>query len=341
MNYYEILEVDKNASTDEIKKAYRKMAKLHHPDKGGDEFLFKQINEAYNVLSDPGEKAKYDRYGSVGDQSHGFDMNDMFGNFNEMFTNFSGFGNQRQTRKVGRNVQVNIPVEINDVIFGKSQTIKYTRQEKCGGCSGAGGTNKQTCTSCRGSGMGIKRKQTPFGILDIQTTCDLCDGSGDQVLDICGTCSGTGAIANEVSVDIEIPGGVGTGSVMSVPLKGDYVRNGEYGSLLINIEEIPSPNVIRDTFDILIKLNISIATAVLGGDVSIDTPHGDIAIYVEPGTGGGHHYEYTGKGIPQIDNNGNVYGYGDMLIISEITIPTKLSTAENELFIKLKNLENG
>lgn len=341
MNYYEILEVDKNASADEIKKAYRKKAKLHHPDKGGEELLFKQINEAYNVLSDPDQKAKFDRFGTVNDHQQGFDMNDMFGNFGDMFSNFSGFNTQqRQAKRSGRNVQVNVQVDINAVIFGMSKTIKYTRKEMCGGCSGVGGTNVQKCTNCKGSGMSIKRRQTPFGILDIQSECDLCAGSGQQAIDKCETCFGEGTVDSEVSVDVEIPGGVGSGTAMHVPLKGDYVKNGEYGNLLINIEEVPEENVIRDGHDILIKANISIATAVLGGDISVDTPHGKMSISVEPGTEGGHHYQYSDKGIPQIDNAGNIYSYGDMMIITEILIPAKLSTPEREIFLKLKELEN-
>ena len=340
MDYYKILELDRNASDSEIKKKYRELCKKYHPDKGGDENKFKEINEAYSVLSDSDSKNKYDRYGSATSNGHGgFNMDDLFGDF---FGNYGSSNNHTkyQRRKVGRSIQTIIKININDILFGTKKVIEYFREDKCKPCNGEGGTGKKQCSSCNGRGQKTQRINTPIGIMETMTTCDVCDGEGQMILNNCNTCNGSGTTKGKHKLDINIPSGALNNMQMEIPLGGNYVRNGDYGSLIVIIEEIQDSKVIRDNFDIIIKADISISKAVLGGEITVDTPHGDFKINIEPGTQGGRQYEYSNKGVPELGSNGRIYNTGDMIIITEIIIPTKISNEQRELFEKIREIEN-
>jgi molecular chaperone DnaJ len=344
MDYYKVLGISRDSSESDIKTAYRTKAKEHHPDRGGDADLFKEIGEAYSVLSDAQSKSNYDRHGSakprqgggfdMNDIFNGFDMNDIFGGFNQ---NSRGYGTRQ---RVGATIHINVGVDIGEVLVGCTKTVKYQRGEECSSCVGAGGVGLKQCMSCNGSGQQVQRLMTPMGVVEVMTECLSCGGDGHVVETPCVSCGGNGVKSMEHVFDVNIPAGVATGMLMEIPLKGSYVKNGLYGNLRIQIDEVLDEHVIRDGNDVLIKANINITTAVLGGDVVVKTPHGNMSIRVEPGTQGGHHYEYSNMGIPNLQPNGQCFGSGDMIIIAEVIIPTLITDEQKELFIKLSEIEN-
>lgn len=342
MDYYKILGLERGASDKEIKSAYRKLAKEFHPDRGGDAERFKEISEAYSILSDPQSKGNYDRFGSANSNNNGgFNMEDIFSNFENMFSGFGQTQGRANRRKFGKAIQTTIQVSMQDILFGATKSVEYFRDEKCVPCDGQGGTGKKTCTNCNGAGHQTQQVRTPFGVVESIVSCPVCSGDGEMILNPCQKCNGSGTVKGKHKADVNLPAGILGGMRMEIPLGGDYIRNGEYGSLYLNIDEISDPNIIRDGFDIIIKADISISTAVLGGDIIVPTPHGDMPIRIEPGTQGGHHYEYSNKGVPELTGNGTVYNTGDMIIIAEVSIPTEISEEQKELFTKIKELENG
>lgn len=332
MNYYDILQVDKNASSEEIKKQYRKMAKDFHPDRGGDEVKFKEINEAYEVLSDPQKRNAYDN------PSSGFSMEDMFAGFGDMFAGF-GFGNNNRAKK-GKNLKVTVQVDINDVIFGCTKKITYKQRVKCNPCDGKGGTDTKNCTSCNGTGHQRIYHNTNFGRIEQTVHCSACEGSGKVILNKCTTCKGIGSVENNTTVDIQIPAGVANGMALNMPDNGDYIRDGINGDLQIHIVETPHKEYKRNGNDIIIDKNIKITDAVLGTLLEIDTPRGRINLTVPNGTKSGHKFRYKEKGVPIISQNGMSYNTGDLYVVVNISIPNTLTDDEKELFNKLKEYGN-
>ncbi len=308
MDYYKILGLEKGASDSEIKSSYRKLAKEHHPDRGGDAEIFKEISEAYSVLSDPQEKAKYDRFGSTSNNGHGgFNMEDIFSQFGDMFSPFGQAHSGGRRPKVGKHIQTTLQISIEDILMGVTKTVEYFRDEQCTPCEGKGGSGQQTCSNCNGAGHKTQRMQTPFGMAESIMECPVCNGEGQMILNPCKSCNGSGATNTKHKQDVKLPPGLLHGMRIEIPQGGDYIRNGAYGSLYVNIEEVAHPNYIRDGFDLIVKANISITTAVLGGDIVVDTPHGEMPIRVESGTQGGHQYEYSRKGMPQIGPDSRIY----------------------------------
>lgn len=333
MNYYEVLGVDKNASMEELKKQYRRMAKEYHPDKGGDEQKFKEINEAYETLSDPQKKQAYDNPNS------GFNMEDIFGGFGDMFSGF-GFGNNRNRVKKGKNLKVTVQVDINDVIFGCTKKVQYKQRIKCNPCDGKGGTDSKNCTACQGSGHQKVYHNTNFGRIEQTVHCAACEGSGKVILNKCTTCKGIGSVDNNTIVDVQIPAGVADGMSLNMPDNGDYTRDGMNGDLHIHIVEIPNKEYKRQNNDIIIDKDIQISEAVLGTILEVDTPRGKVSLNVPNGTNSGHRFRYKEKGIPIISQNGISYSTGDMFIVVNINIPKNTTDEQKELFNKLKEYGN-
>ena len=342
-NYYDILGVKKDASQEEIKKAYRKMAIEHHPDKGGDENKFKEAAEAYETLSDPQKKQEYDMYGSNGGQrfqSHGFNMEDIFSQFGDIFGGGFSQHYQRSQPKKGRDLRVQVQLTLEDVMFGTTKKIKYHRNTKCQPCDGKGGTDVRDCLACNGSGYRTVSQHTPFGRIQQTAPCNNCNASGKNVFNKCNTCNGDGVVSTEEMVDITIPAGIGNGMNMSMQGYGNHIRDGVAGDLQILVEEIPDKKFSRQGNDLYCQEWISISDAVLGTQFEVQTPKEKIKIKVEPGTESGKVFTANGKGVPNLAPNGRSYGSGDLHIQVNVEIPKNISSEQKEIFEKLKSLNN-
>lgn len=345
-DYYKILGVEKGASEDEIKKAYRKMAMQYHPDKNPDnpeaEAKFKEAAEAYDTLSSPDKKANYDRYGSNGPSGSynggfgGFNMDDIFSNFGDIFGNaFNQRHGAQRPQSKGSNLRIKVSLTIDEILKGANKKIKYKRQEKCNTCDGKGGNDVRTCLPCNGSGHRTVVQNTPFGQIRQTATCPDCGGSGQQVHDKCKDCRGDGTILTEQTLDVNIPAGVSNGMQMNMPGYGNYIRNGMPGDLHIVVEEIRDNSFVREGNNIIVEKTISVLDAIMGANLKVNTPHGEIPITIEPGTEHGKVLRISGRGIPDIQ-----LGMGDLYIKVSIKIPKKIELDEQHILEKLKNSKN-
>ncbi len=359
-DYYEVLEVAKTASADEIKKAYRKAAIKYHPDKNpGDkesEEKFKEAAEAYDVLSNPDKKARYDQFGhagmggaasggaGAGGFGGGFTMDDIFRNFGDIFGGhfgggFSGFGGSagggspRVNR--GSDLRVKVKLTLKEVAEGTVKKLKINKMIACDACGGSGAKDKnayKACPSCNGSGYVTQVVNTFFGRTQTTAPCHACHGEGRVITEPCAKCKGEGIVKGEEVIEIKIPAGVGEGMQLSVSGKGNAARHGGVnGDLLVVIEEEKHPELERDGNDLLYNLNLTIPTAVLGGSVDIPTIDGKAKVKIQPGTQAGQVLRLKGKGIPDV----NGYGRGDILAVVDIAIPSKISSEEKKLMEQL------
>jgi molecular chaperone DnaJ len=342
-NYYDILGVRKDATQEEIKKAYRKMAIEHHPDKGGDENKFKEAAEAYETLSDPKKRQEYDMYVSSGGQrfqSHGFSIDDIFSQFGDIFSDaFSDYYKKSQPKR-GRDLRVHIQLTLEDVMFGTKKKIKYNRNTKCKNCDGKGGTDIRDCLACNGSGYRTIYQHTTFGRIQQTLPCKNCNGYGKIVFNKCKFCNGDGVVSTKEIVDIEIPAGVSNGMNITMQGYGNHIRDGVAGDLQILVEEIPNEKFTRKGNDLYCQEWISISDAVLGTQFEVKTPKEKIKIKIEPGTESGKIFTFDGMGVPNLAPNGRSYGSGDLHIQVNVTIPRNISSKQREIFEKLRSLSN-
>jgi molecular chaperone DnaJ len=340
-NYYHILGVESNATQDEIKKAYRKLALKHHPDKGGDEEKFKEISEAYTILSDEEKRQKYDRYGTADFDGGGFNMEDIFSSFGDIFGGgFNPFGSRNAQRmRKGRDLRITVSVTIDEILKGTQKKVKYKKNKKCGGCAGSGGSDKVSCNSCNGTGVKVTVSKTPFGSMQRTITCDVCDGVGKTIKNKCGVCAGKGVETSEEIVDVNIPAGVVGGMQMNVPGGGDWIMDGVAGDLLVSINEIEHHKIKRNGSDIWIKESLSITDLVLGSTVDIETPNKSFKLKIPAGTEVGKVFNYKGFGVPVIDGSGRHRMSGDLNIEISVKIPKVLTQEQRNIFETLKNLE--
>lgn len=361
-DYYEILGVGKDATADQIKKAYRKAAIKYHPDKNpGDkeaEDKFKEAAEAYDVLSNPDKKARYDRFGHAGMSGGfssadaggfgGFSMNDIFDRFGDIFGGhfgggfsggFGGFDGGRRVNK-GSDLRVKVKVTLADIASGVHKKLKINKMVTCSTCGGSGAKDSHsysTCSTCQGRGVVTREVNTFFGRAQTTQTCPTCGGDGKIITDKCKSCGGEGVTKAEEIVEVNIPAGVGEGMQLSVAGKGNAARHGGIaGDLLIVIEEEPHPELIRDGSDLIYNLKLGVTEAILGTSVEIPTVDGKVKIKIEPGTQPGRVLRLKGKGLPDI----NGYGKGDMLVCVDIFIPKNLSKEEQAMLGKLSESEN-
>ncbi len=339
-SYYEILGVDKNATQDDIKKAYRKKAIEHHPDKGGDENLFKEAAEAYETLSDPEKRKNYDMYGKSGSQrGNPFNMDDIFSQFGDIFGfDFGGRFNRQHRQKRGNDLRVKVSLTIKEIINGCVKKIKYHRQSPCEPCSGKGGTDVSSCQSCNGTGQKMFIQQTPFGRIQQLAPCRDCGGEGSIIKNKCSTCHGHGTTSKEESIDINIPPGALNGVQLNIQGNGNHIKDGIPGDLLIQIDEIPDPKFKRHEYNINCDEWISISDAVLGTDIIVDSPTGTIKLKIPNGCESGKVFSIKGKGFPILSSNGHVYNHGDLHIKVNVSIPKILTKEQRNLFEKLKEL---
>ena len=349
-DYYEVLGVAKGASDDEIKKAYRKAAKACHPDLHPDdkeaEARFKELNEAYEVLSDPQKRARYDQFGHAGMSGAagggfggggfgGFSMEDIFSQFGDIFGgHFGGFGGgSRGGARVSRgsDIRVKVKLTLSEIANGTTKKLKINKTiacDKCGGTGAKDSSSYATCSTCNGSGYVTRVENTFFGRMQTQGVCPTCGGSGKVITAKCDKCGGEGVVRGEEVVEIKIPAGVGEGMAVTVSGKGNAARQGGIaGDLLVMIEEEHNPELIRDGNDLIHKLNLTVTTCILGGEVEVPTIDGRAKIKIPAGTHAGKVFRLRGKGLPDV----NGYGRGDILIVVDITIPDTLNSKEREL----------
>jgi molecular chaperone DnaJ len=340
-DYYKILEVDRNSSPEEIKKSYRKLAMKYHPDKNpGDpqaEEMFKECAEAFDVLSDPQKKQEYDTYGTVGGGnpfSGGFGMDDIFSRFGDFF----GFGgNPRQQVRKGQDLRMKVTLNLKDIINGIDKKLKYIRQVKCNTCDGIGGKDLTTCGMCQGNGQKRMVQNTPFGQIQQIVTCSACNGSGQITRTNCNNCRGQGTVPKEETIDIQIPKGAVGGVNFNMQSQGNYTKNGHPGDLSIQIEEIPDENFKRENNNLIFEQSISIIDAILGKELQLVTPHGEIKYTVQPGTTHGKVLRIQGKGVPDLNMGGRV---GDLFIKMNIRVPHTVNNEEREILNTLKECPN-
>ncbi len=354
-DYYDTLGLQKNASDDEIKKAYRKLAMQYHPDRNaGDkaaEEQFKEIAEAYEVLRDPQKRATYDRFGHAGlrGSSGGgyrdfeFDLSDALRTFMSegIFGEFFGGGRARRRGESprGSDLQVRLNLTLEEVATGVSKKLKiktFVRCTTCEGSGGAKGSKPVTCPSCGGAGEIRQRSNTIFGQFINVTTCPQCEGEGKIVKEVCHTCRGQGRVEGEKTISVEIPAGVSSGNYITIRNEGPVgPRGGAPGDVIVLLGEKEHDKFERHGDDILYELPISITQAVLGDHVAIPTLEGEAILEIQAGTQSGKILRMRGKGIPHL----NGYGRGDQLVRVLIWIPTKLSSKEREAFKELAKFD--
>ena len=334
-DYYEILGVDRNATDEEIKKAYRRLAHRYHPDKcQGDresEERFKLINEAYETLKDPEKRAGYDRFGyagvggmGYGETGFGADFNDLFG---EIFTDFFGAGRRRHAPRRGADLRYDLEIGFEEAAFGTEKEIKIPRTVECRTCHGSGaqpGTYPSKCPTCGGRGH-VRYQQ---GFFSISRTCSTCNGGGTVIKNPCSACSGTGKARTVEKVTIKIPPGVDTGSRLRLSGQGEYgERGGPPGDLYVVITVRPHPIFKRHNDDIICEVPISFPQAALGGEIEVPTLEGPVKLKIPPGTQSGKTFRLKGKGIASIHTGRR----GDETVVVKIETPTRLTKRQREL----------
>lgn len=359
-DYYDILDVPKSASAEEIKKAYRKKAIQYHPDKNpGDEAAeekFKEAAEAYEVLSDENKRARYDQFGHAGMSGSagggfggGMSMDDIFSQFGDIFGghfggfgSFGGFGGAQRGRRVNRgsDLRVKVKLSLKEILNGVEKKIKVKKLVSCSHCDGNGsdkGTSLSTCSTCDGSGVVTRVANTILGQMQTTTTCSTCNGEGKSITEKCAHCNGEGIVRDEEVIPIRIPAGVAEGMQLSLSGKGNAARRGGVnGDLLIVVEEEQDPNLIRDDNDVIYNLFLSFPMAALGGTVEVPTIEGVAKVKIEPGTQPGKVLRLRNKGLPSV----NGFGKGDELINVNVYVPENLTNKEQEWLEKMDKSEN-
>ena len=358
-DYYEVLGINRSASAEEIKKAYRKLAMMYHPDKNPGnkeaEEKLKEAAEAYDVLSAPEKKARYDQFGHAGLGASagggfggGFSMDDIFSRFGDIFEGF-GFGSARGFgggstggRRVNRgsDIRIRVKLTLQELAKGTEKKIKITKQHQCPDCRGRGAVSEgdiKTCTHCHGSGVVTRVTQTILGHMQTSSPCHVCAGAGQVVVKPCAKCHGDGVVKSSEEVSFQIPRGVAEGMQLTVSGKGNAARRGGVsGDLLVVIEEEPHPELQRDGNDLIYSLFISFVDAALGTDLEVPTIDGRVKIKIEPGTQSGKILRLRAKGLPDVQG----YGTGDLLVYIQVWVPVKLDKSERELLEKLRNATN-
>ena len=370
-DYYEVLGVNKNASEDEIKKAYRKIAIKYHPDRNPGskeaEEKFKEAAEAYDVLHDPQKRQQYDQFGFNGPNAGGFggfggggfSMDDIFSMFGDVFGGHGGFGGfggdftggfgggfgggARPQHNQGSDLRLKVRLSLQEIATGVTKKFKVKKDVTCQHCHGTGaenGSSAETCPTCHGSGVVTRTTQSIFGMMQTQGVCPTCQGEGKVIKNKCKHCGGTGVTKGEEVVEINIPAGVAGGMVVNAPGKGNAGHhNGTNGSIKLYIEEEPNDTFIRDENNVIYNLLLDFPTAALGGDVEIPTIEGTkVRIKIEPGTQPGKTLRLRGKGLPVVQGYGR--GVGDLIINISVYVPKTLAKNEKEALEQMRTSDN-
>lgn len=356
-DYYEVLGVDKNADDATIKKAYRQLAKKYHPDLNpGDkqaEAKFKEVNEAYEVLSDSEKKSRYDQFGHAGVDPNfgaggaGGGFQGGFGDFGDIFSDlfgggFGGFGgNSRRSNpnapRRGADVAARITISFEEAAKGCTKNIKVSHIETCSACGGSGakaGTSPKTCPVCNGSGSQVVQQRTPFGVMQTQTTCSNCSGTGKIIESPCEKCSGKGRVRITREHTVNIPAGIDDMQMLNVRGQGDAgVNGGSNGDLRIEVTVRPHPIFERNGFDVHCEIPVTFVQAALGAEISVPTLDGKVKLKIHEGTQPGDEFKLTGKGIKRINGSGK----GNQYVKISVEIPKNLSKEQKEILEKFDN----
>ena len=351
-DYYEVLGVSKGASEDEIKKAYKKLARKYHPDLNPDnkeaEEKFKEVNEAYEILSDPNKKARYDQFGfagvdpnyGAGGAGGGFDGGFDFGDLGDIFGSFfgGGFGGGRRTNpnapQRGESIRLSLAISFEEAAFGCEKEVSVDRMEQCGTCHGNGcaaGTTPEVCPDCHGTGQVQVRRQTPMGVFATSSPCGRCGGKGKIIHQPCPDCRGSGAVRRRKTIQVSIPAGIDNGQTISVRGQGSAGKNGgPAGDLLVTITVRPHELFRREGTSVLCDAPITFAQAVLGAELEIPTIDGKVKYDLPQGTQSGTTFRLKGKGIPAINGRGR----GDQYVTVYIETPRNLNREQKEALKK-------
>ncbi len=349
-DYYAILGVARDASQDDIKKAFRKLAHKYHPDKqGGDEAKFKEANEAYGVLSDPEKRKRYDQFGSAFDQAGGgsggfggfsgggFDFNDFQfggGGFEDVFSDlfgggFSGAG--RRGPRAGSDIQVDVEISFEEMVSGAGKNVRIRKELVCGECDGTGGkkgSKKERCSECGGAGQVRRAVRSVFGMIEQVVPCPKCHGKGETYAEECPSCHGSGRKTGEEEVSIDIPAGIDDGQAISVPGKGAAGEAGARpGDLFVVVHVRPHKGLIRRGQNLFSEKTISFPQAVLGDTVAVETAYGSVNMKIPAGTQPGEVFRIRGKGL----SSPRGFGQGDHMVTVRVEVPKKLSGKEKKV----------
>lgn len=353
-DYYEVLGVQKGASDDEIKKAYRKSAKQYHPDlHPGDkecEEKFKEVNEAYEVLSDSEKRARYDQFGHAGvDPNFGAGGGSPFGQdmdigdiFNSFFGGFGGFGGNRRANpnapRRGNDVEAQVVITFEEAAKGCKKTVTYNNVVTCDDCHGTGaqkGTQAKTCSFCSGTGRVTVNQRSPFGVVQTQRACDKCGGKGKIIETPCSTCSGNGRVRKQKKVDISVPAGISDEQILNVGGHGNSgVNGGPAGDLRVYVKVRPHEIFERRGDDVWCEMPITVAQAILGSEVIVPTLDGKVSYSIHEGTQPGDVFKLKGKGIPHLNGRGR----GDQYVKMNIEIPRNLNSKQKKAVTELNEL---
>ena len=356
-DYYKILGVERTATANEIKRAYKKVAIKYHPDRNpGDkeaEEKFKQAAQAYDVLRDPDKRARYDQFGAAGVDgaaggfggfgAGGMDLNDIFRNFGDIFGGafggFGGFGGGRGQRQYrGSDMRMKVRLTLEEISTGVTKKFKVRKDITCTECHGTGcasGHSPETCPTCHGQGYVIQSRRSFLGMMQTQEVCPNCHGEGTIIKHTCSHCHGEGVTSGEEIVEIKIPAGVAEGMVVNVPGKGNAAkRGGVPGDIQVLIEEEPHKDFIRDDTDLIYNLLLTVSQAALGDTIDIPTLTGKARIKIEPGTQPGTALRLRGKGLPAVQGYG--VGTGDIVVNISVYIPEHLTKEERKAFEALR-----
>ncbi len=342
-DYYKILGVDKKASKEEIKKAFRKLAHKHHPDKGGDEAKFKEASEAFQVLSDDAKRAQYDQFGeagmgggsgfggfdfsgfqNAGNGGFEFDLGDLFGDF---------FGGQGRGPRRGRDISVDIQITFSEAVFGTERKILLHKQGLCDVCGGTGaerGSSMKDCSTCQGKGKIHEVKRSILGSFSTVKTCETCHGSGKVPEKKCANCSGLGVLKKNEEISLKIPAGIENGEMVRMSGQGEAIASGVPGDLYIKVHVERDKNWQRDGWNLQTEIKIKLSEALLGGERSLSTLEGDIKLKIPAGTNNGDWLRLKGKGVPERGGR-----RGDLLVKVKVQLPASLSRKAKKLIEEL------
>jgi len=361
-DYYEVLGLERSASQDEIKKAYRKLAKKYHPDLNpGDveaERQFKEVNEAYEILSDENKKARYDQFGFAGvDPNYGAGAGgaygggfDFGGDFGDIFSSFfgggfgGGFGGttaRRNGPQKGQTLRATVRLTFEEAAFGCEKEVEISRIETCSTCGGNGcaeGHSPETCSTCRGTGSVQVQTRTPFGVMSSTQPCSACGGSGKIIRNPCPTCKGKAAVRRNKKITVKVPKGINDGQAISMPNQGHAGRNGgPNGDLLIGVEIIPHAYFVREENDVYYNHNISFTQAALGAELEIPTIDGKVKYTIPAGTQPNSTFRLRNKGIPYLRSDRR----GDQYVTVSVQVPTNLNAAQKEALRQFESAMSG
>jgi len=353
-DYYEVLGVKKDASDEEIKRAFRKLAKQYHPDvnkePGADE-KFKEIGEAYSVLSDPNKRSQYDQFGHAAFQNGaggtsgaggfgGFDFNNFdFGDiFDDLFGGGFGFGRGKKSKRSqkGADSLVRVNLEFMEAIKGCKKTIKIDLNDTCDKCNGAGGFNEKTCSTCNGRGRVVVQQNSLFGVFQTETTCPDCKGAGNTYVEKCNKCNGKGVVKQTKEIEVDVPAGVDTGNKLRISGKGEAgINGGPNGDIYIEFNVKDHPIFEREEDDIYLEVPITITDAILGCKKEIPTLDNNVILEIKPGTQNLTKLKLKGKGVKNV--NGRFTG--DFYAVINVVVPTKLSRSQKDLIKELADTD--